>query len=270
MSLAITAAFGIGAITGPVTNDPFIEHIHARVMETIEKSENVPGLKSDVFNAIRPGVKECWSNLVKKGSLLVSDAADSEVRPFYVTLQGIIEHVIAKELHKSIKSSTGAIHTPTPPTPLCLAPDQESVPNLAATQSILEDPQSLFTVKARKTIVREYLAKGGDLYAVYPKGGEAKRSNDEMKEYNLALENNSSHLFKWPIDAAIENDLIGAFYVFRSNEGKQYAFAIQMTQANAQKPTGDFGLWFGEYTKDSPVYNRISRVMEVIGTIPLF
>jgi hypothetical protein len=119
------------------------------------------------------------------------------------------------------------------------------------------------TVKARITIIRDYLFKGGDLYVAYPKEGMSKRKELEQKIYRQELENNRSHLFDRPLDCeSIDNDLIGAFYLFKSNEGKVFAFAIKMTQANNPQATS-FGLWFGE-VKSSPVQDRISNVLNNI------
>jgi len=38
--------------------DPFIQGIHSKVIETIEHSENVAGLKSEEFNNIKIGIGE--------------------------------------------------------------------------------------------------------------------------------------------------------------------------------------------------------------------
>jgi len=59
------------------------------------------------------------------------------------------------------------------------------------------------------------------------------------------------------------NDLVGAFYLFKNTEGKLFAFAIKMTQANSPQELSSFGLWFGEMGK-SPVNDRISNVIENI------
>ena len=106
-----TIGLAIGVLTGSLSDkDPFVQNIHSKVMETIEHSENVPGLKSDEFNHIKIGVRERWNELVEKGVLEIT-ATDKEVRPYFVALQGVFEHVIACELGKSIQSLTGVIHT---------------------------------------------------------------------------------------------------------------------------------------------------------------
>ncbi|MCV6900806.1 hypothetical protein OE165_27625, partial [Escherichia coli] len=51
--------------------------------------------------------------------------------------------------------------------------------------------------------------------------------------------------------------------LFKSAEGKTFAFAIKMTQANSPQDLGSFGLWFGEVNK-SPIQNRISSVLDLL------
>lgn len=261
MNTLAAVAVGIGTLTGSLSDkDPLIQNIHSKVMETIENSDNVPGLKSEEFNSLKIGIAERWNELVEKGVLEVT-ATDKEVRPYFVALQGIIEHVLAYELNKSVKSLTGVIHTPMPATPLCT---EGNVSKELVDPSIEEDPLRLFTVKARTTIIRDYLFQGGDLYIVYPKEGINKRSEIQQKVYRQELENYPSHLFDRPLDcASIDNDLIGAFYLFKNADGKVFAFAIKMTQANSPQDLGSFGLWLGEVNK-SPAHDRISNVLDAI------
>lgn len=253
------AIIGIATLTGSLAKrDPFIQNIHSKVMETIENADNVPGLKSEEFNSLKIGIAERWNELVEKGVLEVT-ATDKEVRPYFVALQGIIEHVLACELNKSVKSLTGVIHTPMPATPLCT---EGNVSKELVDATIEDDPLRLFTVKARTTIIRDYLFQGGDLYIVYPQEGINKRNENQQQIYRKELENYPSHLFDRPLDcASIDNDLIGAFYLFKNAEGKVFAFAIKMTQANSPQDLGSFGLWFGEVDK-SPIQTRISSVVD--------
>lgn len=47
------------------------------------------------------------------------EGTDQDVRPYFVALQGVIEHVLSCELQNEIRSLLGIIHTPMPATPLC-------------------------------------------------------------------------------------------------------------------------------------------------------
>jgi hypothetical protein len=253
---------GISALTGSLSDkDPLIQNIDFKVIKTIEHSENVPGLKSDEFNSIKKGVKELWTELVKRGVIEIT-ATDKEIRPYFVALQGIIEHVLASELgEKNLQSLTGVIHTPMPATPFCT---EGSISNELVDPSITGDPLRLFTVKARTTIMRDYLFQGGDLYVVYPKDGINKRNEIQQQVYKNELTNYPTHLFDCPLDCeSIPEDLIGAFYLFRNNKGKLFAFAIKMTQANNPQDLGGFGLWFAEFG-NSGVNDRISNVWSYI------
>ena len=238
--------------------DPFIQNFHSKVLETIEHSENVPGLKSEEFDHIKAGLCERWNELVEKGVLEIT-ATDKAVRPYFVALQGIVEHVLAYELGKSVNSLSAVIHTPMPATPLCT---EGNISEELVDSSIAKDPLRLLTVKARTTIIRDYLFQGGDLYVLYPKAGLAKRTETQQQIYRTELNRYPTHLFDRPLDCeSIKDELIGACYLFKNSEGKTFAFAIKITQANDPQNLGNFGLWFGEFDRASPVYSRVSNVL---------
>lgn len=240
------------------TKNPLIQNIHSKVMNVIDNSEAIPGLKSEEFERIKVGLKERWNELVEKGVLEIT-ATDKDVRPYYVALQGIVEHVLAYELNQSVFSLTGVIHTPMPATPLCT---EGSISKELVDRSIEEDPLRLFTVKARTTIIRDYLFQGGDLYSAYPAEGMNKRTEIQQQIYKNELVNHSAHLFDCPLDcASIDSEQIGAFYLFKNAQGNVFAFAIKMTQANSPQDMGSFGLWFGEITEKA-IQQRISNVWE--------
>jgi hypothetical protein len=261
MQTIAEVSLGVSALTGSfVHDDPFIQNIHSKVMETITKSESIPGFESPVFNTIKGGIIDDWNVLVKEG-VIEKTAPDKEVRSNFVALQAIVEHVLAYELSKTVKSLTGVIHTPMPATPLCT---KGSVSAELVDSSIIEDPSRLFTVQARTTIVRDYLEQGGDLYIVYPEEGMTQRNEMQQEIYKSELEKYPAHLFDRPLNwDSFSNDLVGAFYVFKNTDGKSYAFAIKMTQANSPQELGSYGLWFGEYNK-SPVYDRVSNVLNIL------
>lgn len=238
--------------------EPLKESIHSKVMETIKNSDNVPGLKTEEFTALRSGILAYWNDLVEKGVIEVT-ATDKEIRPYFVALQGIVEHVLAHELNNNVKSLIGVIHTPMPATPLCT---EGSVSKELVDPTIEDDPLRLFTVKARTTIIRDYLFQGGDLYIVYPENGINKRTELQQQIYKRELDNYALHLFDCPLScASMENDLIGAFYLFKDNSGKVFGFAIKMAQANNPQEVGNFGLWFGELNT-SPIRDRISIILD--------
>jgi hypothetical protein len=253
-------ALGISAVVGNFfENDPSIQKIHTEVMQTIEHSESVPGLKSEEFNSIKSGVAERWNELAAKGVLEVT-GTDQEIRPYFVALQAIMEHVLAHDLNTNVHALTGVIHTPMPATPLCT---KGAISKELVDASIENDKQRLFTVNARTTIVRDYLNQGGDLYIVYPKEGINSRTEEQQKIYQEELANYPSHLFDRPLETpSLATEEIGAFYLFNTTEGKQFAFAIKMTQAKDPQEIGSFGLWFGPFTKNAPVYERVAHIID--------
>lgn len=241
--------------------DPFIQKIHSKVMEKIVHSENIPGLNVEELDIIKIEILEYWNELIEKG-IFETTATDKEARPYFVALQGIIERTLVYELNKSIQTLTGIIHTPMPATPLCT---EGSISQELVDLSIADDSLRLFTVKARTTLIRDYLFQGGDLYIAYPKEGITKRTESQQQIYKKELQNYQSHLFDHPLECeTIENDLVGAFYLFKNFEGKLFAFAIKMTQANSPQDLASFGLWFGEFSKTSPIYERISHILNEV------
>jgi hypothetical protein len=257
-AVASSAALQLGAMADG--KDPFVQHVHSQVVRAIEHAETVPGLQSEVFKTIKPGIILYWNELVNNEILEVS-AADAEVRPYFVAIQALVEHVFSCEQGKSVKSLVGVIHTPMPATPLCTTGTIS--PGLVAA-SIEEDPARLFTVESRTTIIRNFLAQNGELYVVYPEKGFTERTEAQQKIYNDELTNYPLNLFDRPLKCeSIENELIGAVYIVENQIGKKFAFAIKITQANDPKDIGHFGLWFGEL-ENSPVSDRIETVLKAM------
>ena len=203
-------------------------------------------------------IRSLWCELTEKGYIERS-GDDADIRPLFVTLQGIVEQQLAENLGGSVRRAASIIHTPMPTTPLCtkgkISPD-------LIDPSIEKDPKRLETVKLRTTTLRDFLYKGGELTVAYPKGGLEKRSKEQQEIYREELECYSS-LRDLPLNCeSMPGDLVGATYFF--NEcGTAYFFSIKITQANA--PGGEnFGLWFGTY--DNPlVVERFKRVCIFIG-----
>lgn len=230
--------------------------IHTKVLETLQSSQDIPGLKSEEFATLKPEIARTWEILTKEGVLEIS-GTDKDVRPYFVALQGVVEHVLASQLQTNIKTLKGVIHTPMPATPLCTTGE---ISKELVDPSIELDPSRLFTVKARTTLLRDYLFKGGDLYIVYPKEGLKKRTEDQQKIYQNELHNYPAHLFDVPLNCGdIPLELIGATYFFQDESGETFVFAIKMTQAKDPKDIGHFGLWFGPLNHPS-IQERVKAV----------
>ena len=227
-----------------------------KISETLISSEDLPGLKSEEFSTIKPELVKIWGTLIENGVLEVR-GKDRDVRPYFVALQGVIEHVLSSELQHEIKGLRGFIHTPMPATPLCT---HGEISKELVDPSIESDPLRLFTVKARTTIIRDYLYKGGDLYIVYPKDGLKKRTKQQLTIYQEELANYPKNLFDLPLNSEnIPTELIGATYIFEDQSGKSFAFSIKMTQAKDPEEIGNFGLWFGP-TDHISIQNRIKSI----------
>ncbi len=239
-----------------------IKVLSTSVLNTIAHSEDTPGLKAEEFHVLKNDISKLWNTLVQQGIVEIS-GTDKDVRPYFVALQAIVEHVLSYELRKSdrIKSLKGMIHTPLPATPLCSTGE---ISNELVDHSIENDPKRLFTVKARTTIIRDLLFQGGYLYIVYPKDGMAKRTEIQQSIYRQELLNYPDHLFDKPLNCpSIPDELIGATYLFKDQRGHTFAFAIKMTQAKDPKETGNFALWFGSLQHEE-VARRVNKVLSFI------
>ncbi len=258
--LMSVAPIGLSASEQELSS-PTMQIVYDKVLETIAYSENVPGLESEEFAALKMDLGSICGVLMKEGVLDVK-GRDQDVRPCFVALQGVIEHVLASELQKSVHMLKGVIHTPMPATPLCTTGD---ISKELIDPSIEVDPSRLFTVKARTTIVRDYLFKNGVLYVAYPKAGLLKRSDEQQTIYKEQLLNHPASLIDTPLEcASIPDELIGATYFFQDGSGKVFVFAIRMTQAKDPKELGHFGLWFGPIEHPA-IQQRVLDVATYLG-----
>ncbi|MDR3624931.1 MAG: hypothetical protein P4L16_07325 [Chlamydiales bacterium] len=236
----------------------FIDFVHLRVQDAIEHSQDIPGLKREELIALRQDIVDSWDSLVRDGVIEVS-GTDREVRPIFVAIQGAVEHVLSSSLQKEVKVLKGIIHTPMPATPLCT---KGEVSKELVDPSLEIEPASLYTVKARTTIIRDYLTKGGMLYNVYPKNGFKARTQEQQQIYVEELSNYSKTLCDVPIACeSIPEELVGATYLFQDEHGDVFVFAIKMTQAKNPKMNGNFGIWFGSICNT----DIQKRVQDVIG-----
>jgi hypothetical protein len=261
---AMLTAFGLYASEKSQTTlskhtDQLTLTLNAKVLDTITHSEDIPGLKAEEFGILKEDISKTWKTLIQKGVLEIS-GADKDVRPYFVALQGVIEHVLSCELQNDIKSLKGIIHTPMPATPLC---SKGEVSSDLVDPAIENDQKRLFTVKARTTIVRDFLHQGGYLYIIYPKDGMAKRTDIQQSIYQQELHNYPNLLDKPLNCSSIPDELIGATYIFTDQQGHTYAFAIKMTQAKDPKENGNFGLWFGSL-QNTQVSQRVNAVLNFI------
>lgn len=230
-----------------------------RVSDIISNASEIPGLKSAELQELRPEILKTWNALVKEGVLEIT-GTDQVFRPLFVTIQAVVEHVIAAEMHNEIRSVRGIIHTPMPATPLCTR--GEISKDLVAKN--INDPARLFTVTARPEIVRNLLRKGGGLMIAYPQAGFLQRTEEQRKIYQEALTEYPQRLTDFPLNCdQIPTELIGATYIFESNAGQRYAFSIKMTQAKDPKEAGHFGLWFGPL-HHTAINQRVQAVNEFI------
>ena len=234
-----------------------ISSVTNQIQKTIQEANARPGLQDEEFSSLRTIILTTWNSLLKTGCIEIT-GKDADIRPSFVAIQAIIEHTLSSLLKNEVSSLTGIIHTPMPATPLCTKGEISS--ELVA-PSILEDKSRLLTVKARTTILRDFLAKEGTLYVVYPKDGVNKRTETQQQIYREELKSFASHLFDVPLNCEeIPSSLIGATYFFTGADSKKYTFSIRMTQAKDPNDTATFALWFGD--RENPLVNARVNTLE--------
>lgn len=258
------ATLGLAAFisSSPKKETPFIENISRELYRIIDHTEEIPGLgalQSKELAVLRPKLVQTWNALVENGVLEIS-GVDKEIRPLFVGLQAIIEHVLASQMPEKVTSFDGFIHTPMPATPLCSkrAPISDSL----AKASIQNDPSRLATVHARTHTIRSILENNGKLIIAYPESGYSKRSEKEQAIYREELMKYGDQLSDMPLNcSSIPEELIGATYSFKDNlKEETFVFAIKITQANDPKDAGHFAIWFGPLKENKAIQKRVNEV----------
>lgn len=118
---------------------------------TVSDKQNIGSLTSNLENIF----KDLQSNGISERS-----GIDSELRPAYVTMQGIIELSLAEALSQGlIKKIDAYIVTPRMPTPLMLNNGK------GLSEINISDPASFALY--RNIILNTFLSAGGNLHAVY-------------------------------------------------------------------------------------------------------
>lgn len=200
-------------------------------------------------------------DVFREKSMQMDRGRDAEMRPIYVSAQGEFERTMVYLLEEGkVDHLFGIIHTPTPATPLCTQGDIS--PDLVAES--MKDQRRLFTVMKRPEIIRELLAKGGVLIAAYPEGGREKRTAEQLAVFDELIATYPQNLIDLPLQCtAMEKEMVGASYLFRTIDGNWMAFSIMASQANAPEDDRTWGMWFGPI-QDPQVFHRIETVFNYL------
>ena len=258
--LFIAQLFSVLTIFGGMQANETLDTIDLGVAKTIERVQNLPGVSQERLQKIRPLILAKWQQLVKEGSIEVT-APDAAVRPLFVSLQSILESVLASQMDECLTSLVGVIHTPMPATPLCT---RESASTDLVSEEVFNDPLRIQTVNSRIKTLRQLLKKNAQLYIAYPKDALAKRTLEQQAVYATELATYPHDLFDCPLNcASLDPEFIGALYLFKNRDEEVFAFSIQMTQANDPKELGHYGIWFGPV--DHPtIQKRIATVSQFL------
>lgn len=194
----------------------------------------------------------------------IHERGNDNLRINYVSIQGMIEHVLASALAMDeIQDLVGVIHAPSPATPLCTRPCEDVSKGLLD-PSIEDDMQKKLTISSRAQILRDYLHKGGHLFVAYPKKGLKKRSEEQLSIYQNLISQFPYHLHDCALDInSLDPEMIGATYLFRARNGQLYAFSTQARQANQPVDDSEWGMWIGPISNPE-IAHRIHAVDEYL------
>lgn len=182
---------------------------------------------------------------LKNQSYYIENGND-DIRVKFVGSQGAIEHVLAcSQALQEVHSLVGAIHTPTPPTPLCIRLKDDFAKDLLDS-SLVHNLDKLLTVRSRAETIRQYLHSGALLYAIYPKGGLEKRTEDEQTVYKKEVQKHPTRLIDSVLECTeMDPDMVGATYLFKDKNDNQYSFSIKARQINHVQKQAEWGIWLG-------------------------
>lgn len=244
-------------------NKNLTEKYLTNILNFVEECINHPD------NKYSPETQGSLKNLVenlRKNKYSV-EIGDDKLRLKYVPAQASIEHALYLTilLHTGQTKPTfvGAIHTPTPATPLCTPAKGEIILTLLD-PAIQNDREKIKTVADRTQTVRG-LATVGTLYIAYPKGGLEKRKEEEQNAYKEAL-SQYPKLKDTVLNEQLPDDMTGASYVLEMQDGVQILFSLRGAQAN--NPTGNtWGIWLGSkfYPEVLERMNHVSSTLQNLG-----
>lgn len=212
-----------------------------------------------------PEMHQMLDVLEKEG--VYAQRGGDELRVKFVTLQGVIEHVlVCGYAIGEIKRLEGVIHTPAPATPLCASVREVDLELLD--RSLHGDVKKLLTVQSRAHLMRQYLHHGARLTITYPQVGLAIRTSEQRAVYNEIRARYPESLIDHPLDAkAIDDQMIGATYTFQNAQGKWFAFSIMSKQAIDPREDSEWAIWLGPI--DHPAVRKrvvqVSRYFNSIG-----
>lgn len=198
---------------------------------------------------------------IQKDGVYSLTGSDAEKRAVMVGLQSAIEHVLNLNQKSDPKSKLLLVyHTPAPATPLCSPVDKVS--EGLVDSKIKDDKAVHYTVASRTQIVRDMLAAGAQTYVVFQKDGLNQRKPDQQKIYGDLEKQYKGKLWSKELTVAkMQNDIIGATYVFTNGTGEKWVFFIQATQANSPSdPASTWQIGFGP-TSNPALKARADAVM---------
>ncbi len=217
-------------------------------------------------------ILQLWHD-VDENKKVKREGRDEENRPLFVRLQAIMERTQASFLANGKISAVGAIHTPTPATPLRADPNPEKIEKGVVTEEIEKDPKRLQTVTDRAVIVREYLDKKGELFSAY----QTDTSDDGSKIAGMDIFNQCLTQYQNLHGVQLKTfqpKFTGATYILGNEEKNSFVFSSKSYQANQElAEIKKWCIWFGPVDLNKvqdKSFDKIDRIEKRLAKVNSF
>ena len=125
----------------------------------------------------------------------------------------------------------------------------------------MKDQKRLFTVMKRPHLIRRFLSEGGTLIVAYPIKGKEKRTDQQLTIYDEICQKHPQSLIDLPLVCdEMKQDMVGATYLFCTEDGDWMSFGIRASQANAPEDDRQWEMWFGPL-RDAEISKRVYKTV---------
>lgn len=219
----------------------------------------------DLATDVKSDIVKLAVTPLRKSAVIEIAGTDRKTRPVAVSFQKAFEQSVLKMIDdKQVSQVTAIIHTRKPTTPLC-NPRGEALPQTMH-PDMKCDPKRCKTIQDRTVTLREMAKKESlNLYVAYPEGGLLKRSPEEQRIYHQELSNAvNTSLHDTPLSCAdMPDEIVGASYILKTNQGNELYFANNGKQAIDASGETLWRYWFGNL-KDAPLNERYREVVNYL------
>jgi len=235
-----------------VEKPSFLKSVQAKVSETIQNTEEVPGFTKEEFAALRPMITEMWNSVTKMG-WIQKYGIDEETRPSFIALQAIVQHVLTQEKDLKIMAYLFDTH---PTLSLCTIPEPQS-----ELDALMRSPSAIYSeAEALRSILEK---EGGRLNVFYLKDHLADLTEEQQSAYAQTLMIHPNNLRDVPLEVQnMPPNVFGISYALIAPDGI-YFFSSQIPPEHDKRDVVDFGIWFGSVFNTS-IWHRPKGILQFV------